>query len=216
MRSSRREFVGISLGLAVTCSLPGQSVQPGLRLLPKPRTEGGKPLMQTLMERKSSRAFATRKLPDQVLSDLLWAAWGINRPDGRRTAPSAMNRQEIDLYLILPEAALLYDAQEHGLRQLVTEDLRSQAGSQPFVQDAPLNLIYVADLAKSGGESEQDKILYYGSAAGFISQNVYLYCASEGLATVVRAYVERDALAQSLSLRAEQRIVFAQSVGYPA
>jgi nitroreductase len=171
--------------------------------------------MQALKERKSTRAFSSQKLPEQVLSNLLWAAWGTNRPDGKRTAPSARNRQEIDVYVVVADAAFLYDAKAHALNQVAAGDLRAQTGMQPFVKDAPVNLVYVADTAKTGGGPEQEQILYYGAAAGFISQNAYLYCASEGLATVVRGMVERPALTASLSLRPEQKIVMAQTVGYP-
>lgn len=224
MRTTRREMLGMSLALGVTASMKAETqvAQPSPTQtasqvqLPKPQIEGGKPLMQAISERKSSRAFQSQKLPDQVLSNLLWAAWGINRPDGKRTAPSAMNRQEIDVYVVLAEGAYVYDAKAHALKPLASGDLRAQTGAQPFVKDAPLNLVYVADTAKMTGGSEQDKPIWYGAAAGFISQNVYLYCASEGLATVVRGMVDRGALAGSLSLRPEQKIVLSQTVGYPA
>ncbi|RPI25551.1 MAG: SagB/ThcOx family dehydrogenase [Acidobacteria bacterium] len=210
-------MLGVSLGIAVTSSLRAQpaSSAPPIQL-PKPQTEGGKPLMQALMQRKSTRAFDGRKLPEPVLSSLLWAAWGMNRPDGKRTAPSAMNKQEIDVYVLLEQGAYVYEAKEHALRPVAAGDLRAQAGSQDFVKTAPLNLVYVVDLTKAGGNNEQDKVLYYGTATGCIAQNVYLYCASEGLVTVVRAYVDKAALAPSLGLKPEQRIVLAQTVGYPA
>jgi len=215
MRTTRREMLGMSLALGVTTSLKAETpTQAPVQVqLPKPQTEGGKPLMQALNERKSTRAFKTDKLPEQVLSNLLWAAWGTNRPDGKRTAPSAMNRQEIDVYVVSAEGTYMYDAKAHALKPVAAGDLRAQTGGQPFVKDAPLNLVYVADTAKMSGGSEQ--AVWYGAAAGFISQNVYLYCASEGLATVVRGMVDRDVLARALSLRPEQRIVLSQTVGYP-
>lgn len=182
--------------------------------LPKPQTDGGKPLMQALRDRKSSRAFSAQKLSEQTLSNLLWAACGINRPDGKRTAPSAMNKQETDVYVLLAEGAFLYEPKEHALRQISPADLRGLAGMQPFVKDAPLNLVYVADGAKLSGP-ESERALWYGAGTGFISQNVYLFCASEGLATVVRGLVERPPLAQALGLRPEQKITLAQTVGYP-
>ncbi len=215
MRTTRRELFGLSLALGVTATLKAQTQAPGPVQLPKPQTDGGKPLMQALKERKSSRAFTAQKLPEQVLSNLLWAAWGTNRPDGKRTAPSAMNKQEIDVYVVVAEGAYVYDAKAHALNPVAAGDLRAQTGAQPFVKDAPLNLVYVADTAKMTGGSEQDKVVWYGAAAGFISQNAYLYCASEGLATVVRGMVDRTALAGSLSLRPEQKIVLSQTVGYP-
>jgi nitroreductase len=226
MRTTRRDLLGMSLALGVTASLKVQTpasqtqatqTQTSSQVqLPKPQVDGGKPLMQALSERKSTRTFKSEKLPEQVLSNLLWAAWGINRPDGKRTAPSAMNRQEIDVFVVLAEGAYVYDATAHALKPVASGDLRAQTGAQPFVKEAPLNLVYVADTAKMTGGSEQDKPIWYAAAAGFISQNAYLYCASEGLATVVRGMVDRSALAGSLSLRPEQKIVLSQTVGYPA
>ncbi len=215
MRTTRREMLGMSLALGVTSSLKAQAQASSVQVqLPKPQTDGGKALMQALKERKSTRAFKPEKLPEQVLSNLLWAAWGTNRPDGKRTAPSAMNKQEIDVYVVLAEGAYVYDAKAHALNPVASGDLRAQTGGQPFVKEAPLNLVYVADTAKMSGGSEQ--AVWYGAAAGFISQNAYLYCASEGLATVVRGMVDRNVLAPALSLRPEQTIVLAQTVGYPA
>ena len=185
--------------------------------LPPPRTEGGKPLMEALKARQTSRAFSTKPLPDQVLSDLLWAAWGISRPDsGKRTAPSARNWQEVDVYVVLEQGAYLYDAKANTLRAVAGGDLRKLTGPQAFVGAAPLNLVYVADTAKMTGSAPEDQALYSGADVGFISQNVYLYCASEGLATVVRGMVDREALAKALNLPGEKKIILAQTLGYPA
>ena len=191
--------------------------------LPAPRTTGGKPLMEALGDRQSSRDFSPAPLSEQVLSDLLWAAFGINRPDsGKRTAPSALNWQETDIYVFTHQGAYLYDAAENALLPIAAGDHRSATGSalQPFVKKAPLNLVYVVDAARSGmvGRvmSTEDRDMFSDTAVGFISQNVYLYCASEGLSTVVRGMVDREALTELLSLRPEQRIILAQSVGYPA
>ncbi|MCE5251795.1 nitroreductase family protein [bacterium] len=184
--------------------------------LPAPMTDGGKPLMQALKARQTSREFRTDALPLQVISDLLWAAFGINRPEsGRRTAPSAMNWQEIDIYVASFGAVYLYDAREHALIPVLGQDIRSSTGTQAFVGEAPVNLVYVADLSKMGGGSDEGKIQTAFADTGFIGQNVYLYCASEGLATVVRGSVDKDALAQLMGLRPEQRITLAQTVGYP-
>jgi SagB-type dehydrogenase family enzyme len=183
--------------------------------LPEPRTDGGRPLMQVLKERKSVRTFSSRELSDQILSDLLWAAFGVNRPDGKRTAPSAMNRQEIEIYVVTAKGTWLYDAKAQSLKPVAAGDLRSLAGTQEWVKDAPLNLVYVADTARMDGDNDEAKTLYSGADTGFIAQNVYLYCASEGLGTVVRASVDRPALAKALGLRPEQRIILAQTVGYP-
>jgi nitroreductase len=191
------------------------SAQPaGTIPLPSPRTTGGKPLMQALGARHSAREFSPETLPPQVLSDLLWAAWGISRPDGRRTAPSARNWQETDVYVALAEGGYLYDPKAHALRLVLAEDARAATGAQPFVALAPVNLVYVADAARAGEASHEDRAMYYGAHAGFISQNVYLFCASEGLATVVRASLDRAALARRLKLRPEQHITLVQTVGY--
>ena len=201
----------IALCLVPLGLLTGQDLKPVA--LPTPQTSGGKPLMQALKERKSVREFGTEQITRQVLSNLLWAAWGINREDGRRTAPSASNRQEIDVYLIMADGAYLYDAQANALKPVTRSDLRKLAGTQPYPADAPLNLIYVADTAKLGGD-DAARLATANADTGFIAQNVYLFCASEGLATVVRASVNRTDLGKALNLRAEQRITLAQSVGY--
>ena len=197
------------------CPCPAQTAAVKTVPLPKPETDGGKPLMQVLRERKSTRSYSAQKLSMQTLSNMLWAAFGINRPDGRRTAPSAMNRQEIDIYVVTADGAYLFDAREHALKQVSSEDLRAQAGTQDFVKNAPVNLVYVADNARMGNASAEDKTLYAGADTGFVSENVYLFCASEGLATVVRASVDRAALAKALGLRPDQKIILAQCVGFP-
>ena len=181
--------------------------------LPQPQTDGGRPLMQVLKERKTTREFAPDKLPPQVLSNLLWAAFGVNRPDGRRTAPSAMNRQEIDIYVATGDGLFVYNAQGNRLDPVLAQDVRAATGTQPFPASAPLDLVYVADFAKAGSEPNAD--LYTAADSGFIAQNVYLYCASEGLATVVRGSVDRAALAKAMKLRPDQKIILAQTVGYP-
>ena len=186
--------------------------------LPKPRVEGGRPLMAVLKERKSSRSYRTEKIPMQVLSDMLWAAWGVNRPeDGRRTAPSARNNQEIDIYVLIPEGVYLYDAKEHILSPVVAQDIRELASrNNPRPLDtAPVVLLYVADFARIARSTDEQKVLFSAADAGFISQNVYLYCASERLATVVRAILDRPELSKAMNLRPEQKIILAQSVGYP-
>jgi len=183
--------------------------------LPAPRTEGGMPLMQALKLRHSTREFDAAKLSPQVLSNLLWAAAGTNRPDGRRTAPTANNRQETDVYLTTADGLFLYEPKEHRLQPILGEDIRKLAGMQDFVATAPLNLIFVADYARMGNGPEADKTLYSGAGVGFMAQNVYLFCASEGLNTVVRAMIDRPVLAKAMKLRPEQHIVLSQTVGYP-
>lgn len=186
-------------------------------LLPAPKTDGGIPLMQALMKRKSSRSFSNKLLPEQVLSDLLWAAAGYNRPDEKkRTVPSARNWQEIDVYVALGKGTYRYDPAENMLILVTKGDLRGLTGTQEFVADAPLNLIYVADISKMKGSTPENRDLYMGIDTGFISQNVYLFCASEGLATVVRGMLDREALASAMGLPEHKKVLFAQTVGYPS
>ena len=201
--------------LLVTTGMAGaQELKP--IQLPAPVMDGGKPLMQVLKQRMSAREYAPDKLPMQTLANLLWAAWGINRTDGHRTAPSASNRQELEIYVTLPEGAFLWDAKANTLNPVAAEDLRAATGTQPFPATAPLNLVFVADMTKvNRPATDPQQMLNIGADAGFISQNVYLFCASEGLATVVRASVPKDTLAKALKLRETQVIVLAQCVGYP-
>lgn len=182
--------------------------------LPEPQTTGGKPLMQALKERRSQREFKADPLPAQLLSNLLWAAAGVNRPDGHRTAPTAHNRQEIDVYVALESGLYLYEPKKHALVQMSDQDLRAATGTQAFAATAPVNLVYAADFSRTEGGSEEDKLVFAAAAVGFISQNVYLFCASEGLATVVRASFDRAVLPRAMKLRPEQRIILAQTVGY--
>jgi SagB-type dehydrogenase family enzyme len=184
--------------------------------LPPPNLNSGKSLMQSLQARKSSRDFSTKKLPVEVLSNLLWAACGINRPEsGRRTAPSAVNWQEVDIYVAMADGLYLYNAKEHVLKPVIKQDIRELTGKQTFVKDAPVNLIYVADYSRMGGGNAEERNSYSAADTAFIAQNVYLYCASEGLATVVRGSIDRDALAKAMQLRDNQKIVLSQTVGYP-
>jgi SagB-type dehydrogenase family enzyme len=171
--------------------------------------------MDALGKRGSTREFGPKDLSAQQLSSLLWACFGINRPDGKRTAPSAKNNQETDLYVILKQGAYLYDAKAHKLNLAAAADLRRLAGTQDFATNAPVTIVFVADLAKMGKATPEEKRNYAYVDVGYISQNAYLYCASESLATVARASVDRKALAAKLNLRPDQLIVLAQSVGYP-
>jgi nitroreductase len=227
-KMSRREFLKVSAATGAILSMtPNISLAQEAKpiQLSKPQIGSGNSLMQLLWKRMSSRQFSPEPLPVEVLSNLLWAGFGINRPDGKRTAPSAMNCQDIDIYVILPDGLYLYDAKANQLKLILAEDLRGLAGTQAYVKEAPVNLIYVSDYAKLGGKiPDQVKILYgstslidlfSGAHAGFISENVYLYCASEGLVTVVRAFIDIPALSKVMKLRPDQKIILAQSVGYP-
>jgi nitroreductase len=197
--------------LVVCIAVQAQELKP--IQLPNPQTDGGRPLMQVLKERKTQREFRSEKLPTQVLANLLWAAFGINRPDGGRTAPSAMNWQEIDIYVATGDGLFLYNAKTNRLEPILPQDVRASTGTQAFVATAPVDLIYVADLSKTGQSGSQAD-LFTAADVGFISENVYLFCTSEGLATVVRGSVDRAELAKVMKLRPDQKILLAQSVGY--
>src|SRR5208283_3149717 len=194
----------------------GQELKP--IQLPEPKLDSSKSLAQALKERKTTRAYGSGDLSQQALSNLLWAAFGINRPDsGRRTAPSAHHWWEIDIYVAAADGLYLYAPKANALIPVVKEDIRALTGTQSYFKDAAINLVYVADLSKmeAGGEGEADKIGLSMQDTGFIGQNVYLYCASEGLATVFRALIDKEKLAETMKLRTDQRITGAQTVGLP-
>jgi len=184
--------------------------------LPPPRRNGGMPLMQALLHRESQRAFAPKALRKQTLSDLLWAAGGINRRElGGRTAPSAMNAQEVQLYVALPRGLFRYEPTAHKLEMSVAMDVRRVTGYQDFVDSAPLDLVYVADHARMKLVPAAQREAFAFAAAGAMAQNVYLFCASAGLATVIRAWFDRQALAQAMGLGPDQQLLLAQTVGLP-
>jgi SagB-type dehydrogenase family enzyme len=183
--------------------------------LPPPRMDRPATLMTSLKNRRSSRTFSGVDLSRETISDLLWAACGVNRPDGRRTAPSAKNWQEIDVYVAMESGLYLYNAGENSLDLVKKEDLRALCGKQGFTQDAPVNLIYVADQSRMSRDTPEN--LFSAAAdTGFISQNVYLYCAAEGLSTVVLGWVDAPSLAKAMGLEDAQRVILTQPVGYPA
>jgi nitroreductase len=184
--------------------------------LPAPEKRGGLPLLEALARRRSSREFAKEPLPLDVLSSLLWAAWGINRADGHRTAPSALDCQEIDLFVALPSGAYLYDATAHALQLAAPGDVRRVTGYQDFVDEAPLDLVFVADHARMRLVPVGQRDTYASVAAGAIAQNVYLFAASAGLATVLRAWIDRAAIADALGLTHDQQVLLSQTVGLPA
>ena len=183
--------------------------------LPLPEKHGGLPLMEALVRRHSSRDFAFNPLPLQLLSNLLWAAYGINRTDGGRTSPSALNAQEIDVFLALPSGAYRYDAVVNELHLVAASDLRRITGYQDFVDEAPLDLVYVADYTRMNLVPLGQRESYASVAAGAIAQNVYLFAASNGLATVIRAWIDRTAIADALGLTHDQQVLLSQTVGYP-
>ncbi len=183
--------------------------------LPPVDPHGGLPLMEALALRRSSRDFAPDPLPLPVLSALLWAAYGVNRRDGGRTAPSALNAQEVDVYVALPSGAYRYDAGDHVLHRVAAADVRRVTGYQDFVDDAALDLVFVADYSRLGMAPAAQRESYASVAAGAIAQNVYLFAASSGLATVLRAWIDRDAIADALGLSHDQHVLLSQTVGTP-
>ena len=184
--------------------------------LPPPRVDGGLPLMQALARRQSARAFSPEPLDEATLADVLWAAAGVNRPAlGGRTAPSAMNAQEVALYAAMPQGLYRYEPEGHRLHRVLDSDVRSLTGYQDFVDDAALDLIYVAEHGRMGLVPAIQRSAYAHAAAGAMAQNVYLACASAGLATVLRAWLDRDALARAMHLANDEQLLLAQTVGRP-
>jgi len=183
--------------------------------LPPVEKHGGLPLLDALAQRRSDREFASDPLPLPLLSSLLWAAWGVNRPGGHRTAPTAVDCREIDLYVALPTGAYLYDATAHALQLAAASDVRRVTGYQDFVDDAPLDLVYVADHARMHLVPVGQRERYSCVAAGAIAQNVYLFAASAGLSTVLRGWIDRGAIADALGLTHDQQVLLSQTVGFP-
>ena len=211
----------VNLGLlsaAVATTVPRLATAQDLQSieLPAPRKDSGKPFMQAVAARRSVREYSARPLPVQVLADLLWAAFGINRPQsGDRTAPSWRHAIETEIYAVMAEGVWRYDPGTHRLLPHLRSDIRAQTGTQDFPATAPLNLVYVANGDRLENASAEDKRLYASVDAGCIGENVYLFCASEGLGTVFRASVDRETLARTMRLDRSRFITFAQTVGYP-
>lgn len=195
---------------------PSQGTAESRIALPPPHRDGGMPLMEALSKRRSSRAFASREVPLTLLSSLLWAAYGVNRENGERTAPSALNAQEVDLYVALPSGAYRYDAAAQALDLVTANDVRRVTGYQDFVDEAPLDLVFVADHSRMKLIPVAQRETYAAAAAGAICQNVYLFAASNGLSTVIRAWIDRNAIADALGLSHDQQVLLSQTVGYPA
>ena len=227
---NRREFMKASAATGAVLMTAGlspalpQELKP-IQLLP-PQMDGGRPLMQVLKDRQTTRSYSKKEIPLQVLSNLLWAAFGINRPSsGLRTAPSRLSFREVDVYVATANGVFFYDAQPNLLKPVVAEDVRSLSGQQfpppgvyfaGGVDEAPINLIYVWDGSKkSSYYSAEINLCLAFAHTGMVSQNVYLYCASEGLATVVRKLFDRPALEQKMKLQPEQYATLVQSVAYP-
>ena len=204
---TRREASAGLIGAAVLAAAPAAAADTE-RTLPPPRKDGGKPLMQALQARRSTREYADRALPAEVLSDLLWAAFGMNRPSGDRTAPYWRHIMVVDVYAAMADGVWFYDPRRHVLTRRSGDDIRAQTGQQEFVASAPLNLIYVAHGERMKEVPQEARRLYASVDTGFIGQNVYLYCASEGLATVFRGAVLSEALGRTLKLGDGQFVTF--------
>lgn len=216
---TRREANVALLSVMLVAAMPGIGVADAALLkLPAPQLTGGMPLMDALRARHSTREFADRPLPPQMLSNLLWAAWGVNRPvSGLRTAPSSHESMDVDVYLAMANGVWIYDPKANQINRVMQDDIRGETTTgQAYVKTAPLNLIFASDTARLGNLSDADRILNGTADSAVIAQNVYLFCASEGLAAVVRASVPREQLAKRLGLRPTQAIYLAQSVGFPA
>jgi len=218
MMTRRETNIGLISSAAVVAAGNVASAQGAKAIdLPPPRSQGGKPLIEALRLRRSIRAYAPQPLPPQVLSDLLWAAFGINRPaSGDRTAPYWRHVMVIDVFAAMSDGVWLYEPTAHRLLPYLQGDIRARTGTQDFVATAPLNLVYVAHGERMGDIPAEDRRLYASVDTGFIGQNVYLFCASEGLATVFRAALDYGQLARTMELGAGQFVTFAQTVGYPA
>ncbi|MGO9132715.1 MAG: nitroreductase family protein [Methylovirgula sp.] len=214
MITRRQADAGLLASAALAATSMGAVAQEPI-ILPPPRNEGGMNLIGALKLRRSTREYADRPLPRQLLSDLLWAAYGINRPNGDRTAPYWRHVMVIDVYAAMADGVWVYEPKTHALQAYLKEDLRAQTGFQDFVATAPLNLIYVAHGERMLEISPEERRLYASVDTGFIGQNVYLFCASEGLATVFRGAVDYPKLNHALKLPDQQFVTFAQTVGYP-
>jgi len=183
-------------------------------VLPQPQKTGGMPLYDALSNRKSSRNFSEKHLNYQLISNLLWAGSGINRTDGHRTAPSARNWQEIDIYVVMAEGWYIYDPVHHSLLKMSDIDIRIHTGTQEFVSSAPLNLLYIADYSRMKDTDDETRKFYAAADAGFIAQNIYLSCASEGLATVIRGSIDRERIREMFNLKTYQHPILGQTIGY--
>lgn len=214
---SRRQVGAALLAAAALAAMPklAQSAVHKATPLPAPRKTGGRPLMEALAQRRSTREFSPQPLPAQVLSNLLWAAYGVNRPSGDRTAPYWRHVMVVDVYAAMADGVWLYDPGQHALVPYLPDDIRARTGLQDFVATAPLDLVYVAHGERMRDISPEERRLYASVDTGFIGQNVYLFCASEGLATVFRGGIDYAKLGAAMRLDAMTFVTFSQTVGYP-
>ena len=183
--------------------------------LPKPTVTGGMPLYDALNNRQTQRKFSSQPLSEQQLSDLLWCAGGVNRPDGKLTSPTARNAQEIDIYVFMEKGIYLYLPKENVLKMILPEDHRAEMSAySKMPAEAPVTLLFYANYDKMEGFDEDARQFYGATDAGFVSQNVYLYCAANKLSTVVMGAIDRDVLKELIPV--EGKAILAQPVGYPA
>jgi hypothetical protein len=232
-KMNRRKFVKVVPSLAVLAASPVYSLdiqcpselQP--IMLPKPEKDGGKSVLASLLERKTTRTISSKELPIQVISNLLWAGFGVNRDTSGfgkkgRTAPSASNSQEIDLYVALPGGVYVYEAASHRLLPVAEGDFRARSGRRSAAT-APLNIFYIADLSRYDlGPTQPDRAIgdpevqksYYYTDTGFIAQNIYLFAASFGLAAWFHN-CDKESTVREFNLKPTQHVLFAQTVGYP-
>lgn len=222
MVDRRTVLMGLAAPLVASAALGGgagsaRAAQAGERIaLPQPRLDRGTPLMEAIARRRSTRVFAPTPLGDEVLSDVLFAANGLNRPEREgRTAPSWRGSHGNDVLVAREDGVWLYDAHENALVRRMEDDIRAEIGNQAFVGTAPAVLIFVADLDRMVEAPEEVQRRYAAIDAGFMSQNVYLYAASEGLATVVIGNIQAETLPGRLGLGAREMVTFAQPIGYP-
>jgi SagB-type dehydrogenase family enzyme len=183
--------------------------------LPPAQKTGGMPLMEAFQLRKSQRSFSSKELTSQQLSNLLWAAYGTNRADGFRTVPAAKNWYEYDIYVLKSDGWFLYEVSKHALLKMGNEDLRIYGGTQDFVKAAPVILVYVADFDRMTNTTDELRKFFSAVDVGYISQNVYLWCASEGLATIILGQVDKPKVHEVLKLKPAQQVILSQPVAYP-
>lgn len=196
-----KSFLISTIIMMVSCNLSAKDIQ-----LPEPNRTGGMPLMEAINNRQSSREFSELTLTEQQLSDLLWTACGYNRPE-KRTVATALNHQEMSAYVVTPEAIFKYEPKENKLIHINSGDLREAFAMQDFAKNAPLNIALVCDMAK------QDKERYAAMTAGAMSNNIYLWCASEGLKTVTRASFDQEGVKKVLKLSDTEQVYLVQTVG---
>jgi len=183
--------------------------------LPPAQKTGGMPLMEAFQLRKSQRSFSSKELTPQQISNLLWAAYGINRPDGFRTVPAAKNWYDYDIYVMKSDGWFLYEVSKHALLKMGNDDLRIYGGTQDFVKAAPVILVYVADFGRMNDTTDELRKFFSAVDVGYISQNVYLWCASEGLATIILGQVDKVKVREVLKLKPDQQVILSQPVAYP-